>query len=207
MAHSTEYLRIAGSGRQPCRRRNRPKLRSAEIERATRKPTGSLDAYDLYLRAVAQFRKWTPGSWRALAIDPSYAPATGLSAWCRVLQLTNRAMLSDPEESLAEGVRIARRAIESGNEDPDALWMGGWTILTLGDDRAAGLSAIDHALRLNPNSALAWNFLDWAQSFHNRSAPAIDALEQAMRLSPLDRLRWGVLRGPRRCPLCRRSSR
>jgi adenylate cyclase len=175
-----------------------PRLRSAEIERAIRKPTDSLDAYDLYLRALAEFRKWTPEGWReaidllgrALAIDPRYAPAAGLFAWCRVLQSTNRAMSSHSEEDLAEGVRFARRAIEPGKEDPDALWMGGWTILTLGRDRATGLSAIEHALRLNPNSAVAWCFFGWAQSFHNRSAPAIEALERAMRLSPLDPLRW-----------------
>ena len=35
-----------------------PKLRQSEIERATRKPTESLDAYDFYLRALAQFWKW-----------------------------------------------------------------------------------------------------------------------------------------------------
>jgi TolB-like protein len=175
-----------------------PRLRSAEIARATRKPTDSLDAYDLYLRALAEFRKWTPEGWRdtidllrrALLVDPSYAPAAGLFAWCRVLQFTNRAMPSNSDEDVAEGVRFAGRAIEPGKEDPDALWMGGWTILTLGRDRATGLSSIEHALRLNPNSALAWCFFGWAQSFHNRSAPAIEALERAMRLSPLDPLRW-----------------
>jgi TolB-like protein len=175
-----------------------PKLRSAEIERAIRKPTDSLDAYDLYLRALAEFRKWTPEGWRdtidllrrALLIDPSYAPAAGLFAWCRVLQFTNRAISSNSDEDVAEGVRFASAAIEPGKEDPDALWMGGWTILTLGRDRATGLSAIEHALRLNPNSALAWCFFGWAQSFHNRLAPAIEALERAMRLSPLDPLRW-----------------
>src|SRR5262249_25021400 len=41
-----------------------PKLRSAEIERAIRKPTESLDAYDLYLRSLAQLRKYTPEGWR-----------------------------------------------------------------------------------------------------------------------------------------------
>ena len=175
-----------------------PKLRSAEIERAIRKPTDSLDAYDLYLRALAEFRKWTPEGWaeaidllrRALAIDSGYAPAAGLFAWCRLLQLTNRGMSGGSEEDVTEGVRFARRAIEPGKEDPDSLWMGGWTILTLGRDRATGLSAIEHALRLNPNSALAWCFFGWAQSFHNLLAPAVDALERAMRLSPLDPLRW-----------------
>jgi adenylate cyclase len=180
-----------------------PKLRSAEIERAIRKPTESLDAYDLHLRALAEFRKWTPEGWReaidllgrALAIDPRYAPAAGLFAWCRVLQLTNRAMATPWEEDLAEGVRFARRAIEAGNEDPDALWMGGWTILVLGRDHTAGLSAIEHALALNPNSALAWTFFGWAQSLSNRSAMAIEALERAMRLSPLDPLRWAFYAG------------
>src|SRR6202047_1218652 len=60
-----------------------PKLRLAEIERATRKPTNSLDAYDLYLRALAESRKPNlEGSAaailalrQALTIDPSYAPA------------------------------------------------------------------------------------------------------------------------------------
>src|SRR5262249_49163865 len=36
-----------------------PKLRHAEIERAARKPTKSLDAYDLYLRALAHLYKLT----------------------------------------------------------------------------------------------------------------------------------------------------
>src|SRR6201998_1787386 len=39
-----------------------PKLRQSEIERATRKPTESLDAYDLYLRALALFNAFTADS-------------------------------------------------------------------------------------------------------------------------------------------------
>src|SRR5215472_12548245 len=39
-----------------------PKIRQSEIERARRKPTESLDAYDLYLRALAQFNKLTAES-------------------------------------------------------------------------------------------------------------------------------------------------
>jgi adenylate cyclase len=42
-----------------------PRLRLSEIERATRKPTESLDAYDLYLRALAEFHKDSDGGMRA----------------------------------------------------------------------------------------------------------------------------------------------
>ena len=113
-----------------------PKLRQSEIERATRKPTESLDAYDLYLRALAQFRRHRFEGWcdaidllrRALAIDPSYAPAAGLFAWCRVLQRTSRTI---SDEETTEGARLARQAVEGGKEDPDALWMGGWSIFVL----------------------------------------------------------------------------
>ena len=36
-----------------------PKLEQAEIERAKRKPTESLDAYDYFLRGMAAFHQWT----------------------------------------------------------------------------------------------------------------------------------------------------
>jgi adenylate cyclase len=172
-----------------------PKLRQSEIERATRKPTERLDAYDLYLRALAHFWKWTPDGWReaidlsrrALVVDPSYAPAAGLFAWCRVLEGGRRVVSAEEGD---EGLRLARLAIENGNEDPDALWMGGWGILILAGERAAGLSAMERSLALNPNSALARCFFGWAQSYDNRSAEAIQTLQQAMRLSPRDPQPW-----------------
>jgi len=93
-------------------------------------------------------------------------------------------------EEIAEGVRLARQAIEKGSEDPDALWMGGWGILMLAGERDAGLSAIERSLALNANCALAWNFLGWAQSYHNQAGLAIEAHQRAMRLSPLDPQPW-----------------
>ena len=103
-----------------------PRLRQSEIERATRKPTESLDAYDLYLRALAEFHKYTEEGMReavallqrALAIDPSYAPAAAMIGWCRGWQrLQGWGPLSDAE--IAEAARLARQAIEAGRDDPD----------------------------------------------------------------------------------------
>ena len=74
-----------------------PKLRVAEIERASRKSRESLDAYDLYLRGLAEFHKFSKEGLNAAAdllgealkISPSYAPAAALTGMCRVIQRTN----------------------------------------------------------------------------------------------------------------------
>ncbi len=170
-----------------------PRLRLSEIERATRKPTESLDAYDLYLRAVAQLDKWTEASIgeavtlakRALAIDPSYGPATAMIGWCRVSQrIQGWGPVSDAE--VADAVLLARQAIEAGRDDPDALYMAGYTIAILGGEHSTAVAAIDRALVLNPNSAQAWGARGWVLILQNQPDPAIDALQRAARLSPLD---------------------
>src|ERR1700757_5516600 len=82
-----------------------PKLRQSEIERATRKPTENLDAYDLYLRALAASYKpdWEGAielSRQALRLDPSCEPAAGLIGSLRAGQYTTVTRLSD--EDIAE---------------------------------------------------------------------------------------------------------
>jgi TolB-like protein len=174
-----------------------PRLRLAEIERATRKPTASLDAYDLYLRAVAQLHKYTDEGMgeavilakRALAIDPAYAPAAAMIGWCRLLQrLQGWGAVSEAES--AEAVLLARQAIEAGRDDADALWMAGHTLALLAGELSAALGATDRALAVNPNSALAWSMRGWELAFQNQPVPAIEAQRQAMRLSPLDPLAY-----------------
>jgi TolB-like protein/tetratricopeptide (TPR) repeat protein len=170
-----------------------PKLRQSEIERAARKRPDSLDAYDLYLRALAQFRKYTQEGMheaiallkRALEFDPAHAPAAAMIGWCRVFQiLQGWGPVSDAE--VAEGAHLTRLSIEVGKDDPDALWMAGMTISVLARDHATAASVIDRAITLNPNSAHAWNGRGWVLCFRNQPSPAIEAFERAMRLSPLD---------------------
>jgi adenylate cyclase len=172
-----------------------PRLRLSEIERSTRKPTDRLDAYDLYLRALAQVHKLTPDanqhaielSRSALEIDPAYAPAAGLSAWCRSIQKW-QGWIAPSGSEYTEGVRLARQAIESGVRDPDMLWMAGHTLAYLAADYTAAAIAIDRALALNVNSANAWWAKGMVASFSGQADPAIASLERAMRLSPLDPL-------------------
>jgi len=98
-----------------------PKLQLSEIERATRKPTESLDAYDLYLRALAARRKLTREGFeeafrleqQALLIEPSYAPAAGLAAHCRVYQ-TSEGWVRNTADVSAEAIRLAKQALANG---------------------------------------------------------------------------------------------
>ena len=118
-----------------------PRLRMAEIERASRKPTESLDAYDLYLRALAQINKYTEEGMReavilakrALAIDPSYAPAAAMVGWGRLLlRIQGWGAVSKAEA--AEAVSLARQAVETGRDDPEVLSIAGYTIDILAGD-------------------------------------------------------------------------
>jgi len=173
-----------------------PKLRQSEIERASRKPTESQSAYDLYLRALAQFQKFTqPGRdaavtllTQALAIDPSYAPASAAIGWCRVFQLLAGSQVTASE--VAESVRLATQISETGKDQPDALWMAAFALSIFTGAHAAAAGMIDHALALNPNSAYAWCVRGNIAAMQDRANPAIEALQRALRLSPLDPQRW-----------------
>jgi adenylate cyclase len=178
-----------------------PRLRSAETERAVRKPTQSLDAYDLYLRALARFHQYTDEGLgeavilvkQALAVDPAYAPAAALLGYCRIYQ--RRQGLALHPAVVAEATQLARRAIEVGRDDPDTLWMSGVTIAIFAGEHSAAASAIERSLVLNPNSAHAWMASGHAFCFRNLPGPAVEAFNRAIRLSPLDPLGWAFAGG------------
>ena len=56
-------------------------------------------------------------------------------------------------------------------------------------------AAVDRALTLNPNSALAWTVQGTVLGNLDQPDPAIEAFERAMRLSPLDRHRRNCTTG------------
>jgi TolB-like protein len=74
-----------------------PKLQQAEIERAKRNPTDSLDAYDHFLRGMACVHLGTRQDidealrlfYRAIELDRDFASAYGMAAWCFVWRKVN----------------------------------------------------------------------------------------------------------------------
>jgi len=170
-----------------------PKLRQSEIERAIRKPTANLTAYDLYLRALAQSYRYSEEGCaeavvlarQALAIDPSYAPAAALVGRCRGIQRAQGwGALS--HEDIAGACRLALQALESARDDAETIGRAAWTLFVLAGEAAMAAAALDRALALNPNAAHAWGARGGIHVLRNQPEAAIEAIERARRLSPFD---------------------
>ncbi|HZC97029.1 MAG TPA: winged helix-turn-helix domain-containing protein, partial [Bradyrhizobium sp.] len=138
-------------------------LERAEIERARRKPTGSLSAYDNYLRAMPHLHRGTreainealPLFYKAMQIDPEFASAHAMAAWCHFWRKVNGWMTDRPQE-IAEGIRLARLAVELGKDDAVALTRAGHALAHLAGEVEGAIALVDKALMLNPNLAAAW---------------------------------------------------
>ena len=170
-----------------------PKLEQAEIERAKRKPTESLDAYDLYLRGMAAFHQFTKEThnealglfYRAIELDPDYASAHGMAARCYV-QRIGYGWVEDRTKEVAEAERLARRTGKIGMDDAVALSSAGLALTVVVREPEDGLALIDRAIALNSNLAWAWLSSGLTKAFLGEPETAIEHAARAMRISPHD---------------------
>jgi tetratricopeptide (TPR) repeat protein len=171
-----------------------PSLQLAEAERARARPTESLGAYDLYLRALPQ--RWlgtreASGEAlrllrRALALDGGFASALGALAGLIVIRVSQGWA---EEGEIEEGLRCARELVEQGGADnPSALAWGAYALSYLAKDHGAGLAAAERAHLLAPNSAPVLFLSGWSQIYAGDWRTAIERVNRAMRLSPVDPL-------------------
>ena len=170
-----------------------PRLEQAEIERAKRKPTESLDAYDYYLRGMAAFHRFSRADnaealalfGKAVELDPDYAAAYAMAARC-YLQRKGFGWVADRETEIAETRRLARRAAELGRDDAVTLANAGMALVVVAGDLDDGAALLEQALALNQNLAWVWHFSALAKAFLGEPEAAIEQAARAMRLSPQD---------------------
>jgi TolB-like protein len=179
------------------------RLEQAEIERAKRKPTENLDAYDFFLRGMASFHRRTKEAnsealelfYRAIELDASFASAYGMASWCYAWRKIN-GWMCDRSQEIAEGTRLARRAVDLDKDDAVALARGGHALAHLAGEVDDAIAFVDRALALNPNLAAPWYLGGFLRVFRGESEVAINHFTHAMRLSPLDpetfRMRAGM---------------
>jgi len=169
-----------------------PKVKRAEITRAQAKPTADLNAYDLYLRAVALKYQHKPEkhlealalATRAVELDPGYSSSYGLisNIHCEL-----KAQLWSPfEEAETKGLAAAQLALDTGWDNPEAVMRAGMAMSYLGRRHEDGLSYIERGLALNRNLAVGWRESGLVHFFMGHSETAIERFETARHFSPLD---------------------
>jgi tetratricopeptide (TPR) repeat protein len=123
---------------------------------------------------------------RALAIDPNYAEAHGVAAWCYVAKTLWEGGLSNDHR---EGALRHARAVQAlQSEDATTLAHAAIAVALATRDLEAALELIDRALTLNPNSIHAHDHGAVISTWAGRYDRAHALADKALRLSPFDPL-------------------
>jgi adenylate cyclase len=170
-----------------------PTLRKAEIERARRKRPDSLDAYDLYLRALPFTFTAMPEDadtgltllTQAIELEPDYAAAHAMIAWCHEQRYLRGGLHEDAGQA---ALHHARTAIAVGGDDAAALATAAFVIAVVEYDYETATAAFERSFALSSSSALALGFSSIVRAWKGDDAMAVDQAERAIRLSPFDPL-------------------
>jgi TolB-like protein/Tfp pilus assembly protein PilF len=168
-----------------------PHLYAAESFRAQHKPPGSLDAWDLVMRALSHYWRVTRQDntvaqallEKAIEIDPHYGKALGLLANSRIF---GAHMGWAPMGSVMEkATREALAAVEADSEDAWAHIGLAYSYLFARrfDD---AIAEFELALHLNPNFAFSHAFYAVTLCYAGRYDEGDVAIRRALRLSPRD---------------------
>lgn len=170
-----------------------PNVRIAEIDRARRKPTANLGAYDLYLRALPLLCAYTRAAFgeaegllrKAVERDDSYSDALASLADC-VGRMALNGWRPDRDAAFAEACALAGRAVAADPENPTSLATAAWAYAMFAGGFDQALDLAGRALTLHPNSHGIRSYCGWVYAYAGESDRAIAQFEEARRLSPID---------------------
>jgi TolB-like protein len=171
-----------------------PRLTLATMDLRKRKPLGSWDSYDHYLRATELLFSEKPEAIgeaqqlfrKSIELDPNFGLGYARVAFC-TYWMRNIYRLPVSEEQRLEAVKLASRAIELAPDDEVALTSAAFVFAQLDNyNYVRGAELADRALALNPNSTSGWNARGWMSVLLGEPQRAVEELGRAMRLNPLD---------------------
>jgi tetratricopeptide (TPR) repeat protein len=170
-----------------------PMVKRAEIEHTRLKPPTRLDAYDLYLQAMALVLMTEPGATlraidlieRSLALDPTFTPAIAI-ATIAYTSLYDRQMPGATEETRRKGLEYARVALAVAGSDAHIRVTGGISVIMLGGEYESGLAAIRRATAENPNSVHVLVYAGVGALWAGEVEEAEGYFLRAVRLNPND---------------------
>jgi TolB-like protein len=167
------------------------------IERARRKPPGSLGAYELLLqgrrqRDTSRYEGMVAAEAlfeQAVALDSGYALAHAELAYIQYVYVTWRVDPAQRDAQLGKGFACAQRAHALEPSLPLAHRVLG-NLHLRAMEHAEAVRWSRHAVRLNPGEAESYAWLANVLSYTEQSTEALDQLEHARRLDPLHPPLW-----------------
>jgi adenylate cyclase len=167
-----------------------PHIRGSEIERARRKRPEDLAAYGLTMRAFPFVFASYPAAakqaleflYRAMEIEPDYAPATALAAWCHA-QLVLHNGTPSPNQERRNALLLSQRAGVLDPDDPLVLATRCAVHTMAGQLDYAG-ALIGRTLELDPTLVWGWERSGWVNAFAGNAETAVRHFTQATRLDP-----------------------
>ncbi len=174
-----------------------PQLATTERQRARRKPTENLDAWECYQRGLWYMFSYSHTDEaihyfdRAVELDPEFSSSYAGLAYSYAIKILI-GVSTDRKEDLKRGVAAAATAIKIDQTDPFAYFAHGRISIFSGEhDKAIG--SFERAISLNPNYALAHFGLSHGLWHSGRPAEALPYVDEAIRLSPHDSVLWAFL--------------
>ena len=173
-----------------------PELGTVARQRAQRKPTRNLGAWDCYHLGMAQMYAFTKQCnreaqslfRRAIELDGRFAQAHARLAYCIVLEMVY--FDAEPSRSmLDEALDLALRAVAL--DDQEAFCHLAVARVQLARrEYALALAACDSALKLNPHNGVVYCAFADALAYSGRLEDSVSAFEESIRLSPNDPWRF-----------------
>ncbi len=176
-----------------------PRLGSSERQRAHRKPTESLGAWECYQRGLWHLYQYAAEDCekaldflrRAIDLDPTFAAAHAGLAFALYYGVI-LGFSGDREGDLARALEAGKAAVALDENDPFAQVALG-RVHTVRGEHDTAIAACDRAIALNPSYASAHFGRAHSLWQCGRAAEAIASHDEAMRLSPRDPLLWAFM--------------
>lgn len=157
-----------------------------------------IEAHEAYLRGLASLDRRSEQALRraigffqqAIALDSGHAPAyAGLAAASTYLADA----FVPPDSAYPRAIAAANTAIALDSTLADARATLGYAVLSYQADPDAARAILERAIRENPNSACAYEYLSFVEISRRRPRHAIAAARRALELDPLSPVASGLV--------------